>query len=283
MKSLRALFLVAAIAAFAAGFALPATGVLADDNPGSSLAAPMPAPPGLANADQVIDAEAFAEVAEITERITPYLYVGDDGLVRLRPVTADELGVTEKFLADFRLALENSNTAIAAGDIVVNDDLTVTAREDAFSPGPIIGEPPVATDGAGFDAPAGGAPDAGATDGAVPEWGAWRYPSGAIFYNSYPDWVYYRRAYYGLCNTMAAYLGYPWMSRPLVYFYGYNQLYFNRYAFNPGGVYWYMPYSYCNSGLGYKPGYFWGRRSVFGYGCGCYQYQWAWIGIWCRY
>ncbi len=229
------------------------------------------APPGLENAGSVIDAATYREVAALTERITPYLIVGEDGLVRLADVTAAELGVTEKFLADFRLALDNSNQAITAGNIVVNADLTVSTNDTKFSAVPIgKGGNDVALQGALPAEPA-------------PEWGAWQYPQGAIFYNTYPDWNYYRNAYYGLCNTMAAYLGYPWMSQSLLYFYGYNQSYFNRYCYNNSGIYFYMPYSYCAGGLGYKPAYFWGQQAMFNYGCGCYQYQWAWQGFWCRY
>ena len=231
--------------------------------------------------------EDFAAVAELTRAIEPHLIVGDDGLVRLADgITADDLGVTPEFLADFRSALEYSNEAIAAGDIVVEDDMTVRTTE-RLNTAVSIGRPKqpgltgaVVPAGDAAEALAGEAPVAG---GALPEWGAWGYPSGAIFYNSYGDWTYYRNAYYGLCNTMAAYLGYPWMSRSLVYLYGYNQHYFNQYCYNPAGVYYYLPYSYCQTGFGYKPGYYWTRHYAYNYGCGCYQYQWAWQGFWLRY
>lgn len=291
-RSHRKLIFLAAAGAFALGIALPtAEAALAGPEP-ESAAAPSPiigdaaVPPGLDSADRLIDEATFEEVAAITERITPYLYVGDDGLVQLRDVSADELGVSEQFLRDFRAAMTFSNRAIADGHIVVNDDLTVTTSEAVAagsmpSPGLVGGASPLVGGGpSGLEASAG--VDAAPGNG-TPEWGAWRYPQGAIFYNSHTDWTYYRNAYYGLCNTMAAYLGYPWLGQPLIYFYGYNQLYMNRFCYSGAGMYWYMPYSYCGLGLGYKPAYFWGRTYGYNYGCRCYQYQWAWQGVWCRY
>jgi hypothetical protein len=270
------LLLLIVAAAFALGLAVPsvqsavAAGPVVDTASGSAV------PPGIDGAGSLIDADGFAEVKAITERITPHLVVGADGLVRLGDVTAAELGVSEKFLADFRAALEYSNRTIEAGDLVVKPDLSVEMAEPNFVAAPTGGAKRL---GAESEGSIQGAPPSEA----VPQWGAWNYPDGAIFYNSYPDWHYYQNAYWGLCNTMAAYLGYPWMSGSLAYFYGYNQFYFSRYCYNPAGMYWYMPYNYCGGALGYKPAYFWGRVAMYSYGCGCYQYQWAWQGIWCRY
>jgi hypothetical protein len=209
--------------------------------------------------------------------------------VQLRDVSADQLGVTDEFLANYREALDYANQTIRDGNIVVNDDMTVDAVQrlggdfNIGLPGFTWGKG--ALPEADLGGLAGAAPDAHpSADGAAePEWGAWGYPSGAIFYNSYSDWTYYRYSYYGLCSSMAAYLGLPWMSPSLVYFYGYNQPYLGRYVYNPMGVYYYMPYSYCQNSFGYKPGYFWTRSYMYNYGCGCYQYQWAWQGFWLRY
>jgi hypothetical protein len=263
-------------AAFALGLALPSVQAAVAAGPVVDTASGSAVPPGIDGAGSLIDAEGFAEVKEITERITPYLIVGADGLVRLGDVSASELGVSEKFLADFRAALEYSNRTIVAGDLKVNEDLTVDMAERSFTVAPRGGAKRL---GAGDE----GEIQAAQPGEAVPQWGAWNYPDGAIFYNTYPDWDYYQNAYWGLCNSMAAYLGYPWMSGSLAYFYGYNQFYLNRYCYNPAGMYWYMPYNYCGGTLGYKPAYFWGRVAMYSYGCGCYQYQWAWQGIWCRY
>jgi hypothetical protein len=68
------------------------------------------------------------------------------------------------------------------------------------------------------------------------------------------------------------------MGPHLVYFYGYNQVFFGYYCYSPYGVYFFIPYGYCNSGLGYKPAYFWSRIYHPGFG-----YQWGWRGVWCRY
>jgi hypothetical protein len=266
-------------AAFALGLAAPSVESVLGAGPIEPVAGTdAMTPPGLDGAGSLIDAEGFEKVKDLTERISPHLEVGPDGLVSLGDVSASELGVSEKFLADFRSALEYSNRAIAAGDIKVNADLSVELSERSFTRAPKGGDfgYPVTGDQAGIAA-------AAPPEGEVPQWGAWHYPDGAIFYNTYPDWTYYRNAYFGLCNTMAAYLGYPWISNSLVYFYGYNQFYFGRYCYNPAGVYWYMPYNYCHGGLGYKPAYFWGRVAMYSYHCGCYQYQWAWQGIWARY
>ena len=296
MRLTRLLFGAALAAAFAFGLMVGSGTATAASSDYTAKAAPgdgsFVAPdmgPG-----QAIAPEDLTAIRELTTAIEPHLVVGDDGLVSLPDdVTADELGVTPEFLANFRAALDYSNEAIAAGDIVVHDDLTVKATErlntavnrgDFNRPGlgravlpgrPIQGDASVAS----LDADAAPA----AVDGPVPEWGAWGYTNGAIFYNSYRDWQHYRNAYYGLCNTMAAYLGNPWMSRSLIYLYGYNQHYFNQYCYNPAGVYYYLPYSYCRSGFGYKPGYYWTRQYAFNYRCGCYQYQWAWQGFWLRY
>jgi hypothetical protein len=277
----RSVFGLTLAGAFAAGLVFPTvaraqSGVveaLPPSSLGSSAVAPAGQAPDLAQADALISPDAFAAVVDLNERIEPHLYVDAAGLVRLGDVTAAQLGVTEKFLADYRAALEYSNEAITAGHIVVHPDLTVETTES------LSGDFDVRGPALPADASATGA----APQGAVPQWGAWGYPSGAIFFNTYSDWTYYRTNYYGLCNTMGAYLGLPWMSRSLVYFYGYNQMYFSRYCYNPMGVYYYMPYSYCQTGFGYKPAYFWARTYAYSYGCGCYQYQWAWQGYWARY
>lgn len=235
-----------------------------------TAAAPV-APPEVDGSMNVIDAETFQEVVDITERIAPYLYVGDDGLVKLRDVTAAELDVSEQFLADYREAMRHSNALIARGEIQVAPDMTVSVTEK-FAP---ISKPV----GPGIDMALGGADSSvmAAPGGDVPDWGAWNYGSGAMFYNSYPDWVYYRHQYYGLCNSLAAYLGLPWMSPSLVYFYGYNTYYFSVYCYNPYGTYFFIPFNYCYSGLGYKPAYFWVRMF------GSYGYYWGWQGFWLRY
>ena len=261
---------VVAFAALALGFVLSSTAHAAPRGP--IYLGRAATPPETLGAGTVLDAESFREVAAITERITPYLFVAEDGTVQLRDVTAADLGVTEQFLADYRAAMAYSNELILAGEVSVSPDMKVTVR-DRYAPDPadtLQGVP-------------GASVDAAEPQAAVPDWGAWNYNSGAMFYNSYGDWTYYRNTYYGLCNSMAAYVGYPWMSRNLIYFYGYNQQYFQNYCYNPMGTYYYMPYSYCYSGLGYKPAYFWTRTYAYYGSCGCYQYQWAWQGFWCRY
>jgi len=230
--------------------------------------------------DTVIDAQEFSEVVDITQRLTPHLYVGDDGLVRLRDVSAAELGVSEQFLANFREAMTYSNQLIARGEMKVEKDMrtTMTARETLR--GQIGVEPGPGADAAGAAAAADG--------GAAPNWGGWDYGTGAMFYSSYGDWTYYRYNYYPLCNTMAAYIYRPWMSTSLCNFWGYNQSYFQNYCVNPLGTYYYMPYQYCcqqtySCGSGYKPAYFWTRAYYYQSSCRCYQYNWNWQQFYLRY
>jgi hypothetical protein len=132
------------------------------------------------------------------------------------------------------------------------------------------------------------------TDNEVPDWSAWGYSHGSMYYNSYSTYQnYYRtRSYYGLCNSMAAYLGYPRYSGSLVNFYTYNSSYINRYCYQNSGSYYFLPYSSRNSCIGgypgysqcgYKPAYFWGQSYAYNSSCRCYQNSWSWQGSWTRY
>jgi hypothetical protein len=257
------------VMALVAGFAIARPAAAA-----APVAPAMPQPTGL-TADVTVDQAAFAEVVDITQRITPYLSVGEDGQVVLKDVTAAQLGVTEEFLSNYRAAMKYSNALIANGELKVAPDMktTLTSKAQPMAPGKGIAPEPVIRDGA----------DAAASGGAAPTWGGWDYGQGAMFYNSYNDWTYYRYNYYPLCNTMAAYIARPWMSSNLCYFYGYNSSYFNSYCYNGYGTYYYMPYSYCSNGLGYKPAYFWTRSYYYTTSCGCYNYNWNWQMVYCRY
>jgi hypothetical protein len=274
MKSYRACaFALLVVAAFAVGFALPRTVMAAPPVPVSGR---VPAP--TAGMD-VVDATQMQVVSDITRRITPYLYVDERGVVRLRDVTAAQLGVSEQFLADYRAAMVNSNALIERGEMRVSPDLKVT-----FPAAPAVRPiAPSAPGNAALDSVAGASVTDGGPSEAVPQWGAWDYGQGGMFYNSYNDWTYYRYNYYGLVNGMAAWLHMPWLSPPLMYFYGYNQYYFTIYTYPGYGTYFYVPYSYCHQQLGYKPAYFWGQQYGWYSGCGCYRYNWVWIGFWGRY
>lgn len=279
---------LAAVAATAIALAGFATGA-AHANPGNISLEGVnfaPAPTGIDQFDTVIDAEDFEDLAAITDRIDPHLYVDDAGLVQLADVSAEELGVTEEFLADFQLALSYSNELIANGEIVVAEDMTV-------SPGETFERQPGS---AGLDAVSEGESlDGAAPQGAVPDWSAYGYSSGAMYYNSYGTYQRYRSNYYGLCSAMAAYLRYPHFSQNLNYFYTYNNYYINNSCYNSYGVYYYLPYqqgcqyrsgssySPCYGNLGYKPAYYWQQSYGYNAQCRCYQYNWQWQGYWSRY
>ena len=272
-----ALTLIAAIA-LGAGFAVGAAQA-APANGGSV------APPEASTFDNVIDAAEMDDLVAITERIDQHLTVGEDGLVRLdADVSAADLGVSEAFLANYRDALAESNKLIERGEIVVDADMRVTPTEK------LIGEFKKAGPGAGGRA--GDAEEAvdAAPGEPVPDWCAWNYNTGAMYYNSYNTYRTYRNNYYGLCNSMAAYTGCSRCAPSLQYFYSYNNSYLNNYCYQNYGVYYYLPYqnscgSYnpCYGNLGYKPMYYWGQTRTYNYNCRCNTYNWQWNGYWGRY
>ena len=289
-RTLRFSVLVAvAIAAIALGFvtstaradtSLPITAEFSVHDPAAA--------PDLSAFDDsmVIDEAEFRELSDAVQRITPHITVDDEGLPQLEGVTAADLGVSEEFLRNFKRAMEFSNEAIAKGEFEVNDDLTIEVLGPAASSLPSADLVP-----AGEDKPVGPLQTVG--DETV-EWSSWNYPNqGAMFYNSYYDyWNYYHNRYYVLCNGMAAALGYPWMSTNLMYFYGYNGWYFQRYCYQGYGMYFYLPYSqgccrmynpcWCG-GMCYRVVYIWVRVVQYNPMCRCYQYNWNWTGYWGRY
>lgn len=289
----RILFSISLLAGSALGVAGFAAGSAhADTLPISGGHFEVTAPaPDMSMFQDVIDADTMVDLEKITERLDAHLYVDADGTVKLPDhLTAEVLDVEPEFLANFRAALEYSNELILDGQIVVGDDLTVSAGETFEWPGAEPGLIPGPGPGTVVD----GAPGA-STGGDELDWNAYRYSSGCMFYNSYSTYSRYSRSYYGLCSTMAAYIGYPHISPSLVSFYTYNSSYMGSSCYNPTGMYYYLPYtsgcrSYiggayapCYSSLGYKPAYFWTRSYGYSSGCGCYTYNWAWHGYWARY
>jgi len=253
-------------------------------------------PTGIGTFANVIDEAAMADLAAITERLDAHLSLDADGLVRLADgVTAAQIGVDEAFLADYRKALEFSNVLIERGELTVDADLTVHAGE-RFVVQPSSGIVPGPVPGASLS---GGASVDGGADSvaAVPDWGAYGYGSGAMFYNSYNTFYRYRFSYYGLSSAMSAYLGYPHLSPSLNYFYTYNNQYLSNSCYNPYGVYYFLPfqstcqfynsgmrsYQPCYGNLGYKPAYFWQQTNTYSASCRCYRSNWQWQGYWSRY
>lgn len=247
----------------------------------------------------VVDASKMAEVGDIVARIEPFLYVAADGTMQLRDdATAEALGVSEAFLADYRAAMANSNTLIQRGEVTLSADFKVTVKalpERDFSP--VVGLP--APGGAATEGE-GALSDAASIQSASPDnWSAYGYQSGAMFYNSYNVYRQYYNNYYNLCNTMAAYIRQPWISSNLAYFYGYNGGYLNNSCYQNTGMWYYLPYqqgcqqwvpttrSYTTqcygSTVNYRPGYLWQSRYAYNTSCRCYQSQWQWQGYWMRY
>lgn len=251
--------------------------------------------PNTAAFPTLIDEAAFEDLAAITERLDAHLSLDANGLVQLdADVSAEELGVDEVFLANYRAALAHSNALIERGELTVDADLTVRAGS-SFAALPSSGTLPGPLPGAKLDGAA--AVDGAVPDAAVPQWGAYGYGSGAMFFNSYNTFYQYRFRYYGLSSAMAAYLGYPHMSSSLNYFYTYNNQYLSNSCYNPYGVYYFLPYqtgcqfynsgvrSYqpCYGNLGYKPAYYWQQTNTYSSSCRCYQSNWQWQGYWSRY
>jgi len=236
--------------------------------------------------ENVLDKAEYQAASDFTMRVTPYIHLDDTGVPRLDAgVTAEMMGVDQEFMDNFVAALDFAGQAILDGSIVVNDDLTVDVAGASSVSGPVFG--PSATIPGGEDTI-----DSAVGDASL-DWQSWRYNSGAMFYNSYQDYYsYYYSRYYVLCSSMAAQLGYPWMSTNLVYFYSYNGWYFNQHCSNPYGMYWFMPYSssgcyqynpcYC-CGVSYRPIYVWVVTYRYYPSCGCQQPTWGWQGYWARY
>lgn len=287
MNWTKQLLVLTAVAALGVGFAASTTFAAGPaDLVGSSVSTAGVTPPEASRFDTVLDAKEMDETIDLAKHMEPYLSVGTDGLVHLKDATAAEIGVSEQFLANYRIALQESNKLITRGDITVGPDMSVKVTRKLPAPGIVLPSPGGAnTEGVG----------AAADTAAVPDWGAWSYSSGAMFYNSYSTYTSYRNNYYNLCNSMASYIQRPWISYNLVNFYSYNQSYFNNYCYNPTGTYYYLPYSNsssCSSSyyspcygntVSYRPAYFWTRQYSYNSSCGCNSYNWAWQGFYTRY
>ncbi|MFN2115422.1 MAG: hypothetical protein ACK2T6_06885 [Anaerolineae bacterium] len=280
-------FLIVAVGVF--GLGLFASTVSADDAvplTAAEFSVYQPSPgPDLSSFDpeMVLDETEFHALSETVQLLTQHVAVDADGIPQLDDVTAQELGVDPEFLANFKLAMEFTNQAIANGEFKVNPDLTVEALGGSAAAGLVPAQP--------YGEPSD---TIQLTGDATVDWDTWHYPNrGAMFYNSYYDYFnYYYNRYYVLCNGMAAALGYPWMSTNLMYFYGYNNWYFSNHCYQNYGMYYYLPYSsgccrqynpcYCG-GMSYRPVYIWVRVMGYNYNCRCYQYNWSWQGYWGRY
>jgi hypothetical protein len=244
-----------------------------------------PTPPEAAFFDTVLDDETMADLEALTERIEQYVYVDEDGLVRLGDVTAEELGVDQRFLDDLRAAYDYSNELIERGEFVVADDFTVSEGESFTGLGENAVVDPITPGINAF-----GGSDELSSD--VPDWNAYGYNSGAMFYNAYNTYYRYYSSYWNLCNTMSAYIRMPHISRNLQYFYAYNSNYLRSRCYQNTGVWYYLPYqSGCRynsnpcygSSVSYRPAYYWTRSYTYNQGCRCYQNNWLWQGYYSRY
>jgi hypothetical protein len=234
---------------------------------------------------QVLDQQEYRSASDFARRVTPYVHLDAGGVPRLDPgVTAEGLGVTPEFLRDFSSALDFAGEAVREGRVVVKEDLTVQVRQDQTM------QPEAAPVAPGGVVP--GALGQRADDPSV-DWQTWGYNSGAMFFNSYDDyWRYFHNRYYVLCSSMAAQLGFPWMSPNLVYYYAYNGWSFNQYLGPSSGMYWFLPFSgsgcysynpcFC-CGLSYRTIYIWVQSYQYFPSCRCHQAVWGWQGFWARF
>lgn len=251
------------------------------------------------DAANVVDAAEMADVLDLVQRFEPYLFVAADGTMQLQDgVTAEQLGVSQEYLDNYRAAMADSNTLIERGEVTLSPDFKVAvATLPERVVGPVVGLPDPG--GATVDGE-GAASEGAALMGASPDnWSAYGYSSGAMFYNSYNVYRQYSNNYYNLCNSMAAYIRQPWISSNLAYFYGYNTNYLNNSCYQSQGMWYYLPYqqgcqqwvptlrqytTQCyGSNVSYRPGYLWQNRYAYNNSCRCYQSQWQWQGYWMRY
>lgn len=278
-----------AVALAALGLGLVASTVAAQTPVKGQFSAYEPVAPGpdidRIGAQDVLDKAEYEAASDFAKRVTPFVHLDEDGVPRLdEGVTAEQLGVDPEFLENFALALDFASETITSGAIVLADDLTVEMADVApLEDGAFVPAAPVG--------PANTVDRAGGDD--TVDWQSWQYNTGAMFYNSYQDYYsYYYNRYYVLCASMAAQLGYPWMSSNLVYFYTYNSWSFSRYLTSHYGMYWFMPYStsgcyqynpcYC-CGTSYRPIYIWVLTYQYYPSCRCQQPTWGWQGYWARY
>lgn len=235
-----------------------------------------------------IEAEKMAEIANIAKRSEAYLVKHADGTITLNVNDATALGVSDKFLSDYKAGLEAINAEIRSGRLQPQADgtLKVAGASEAV---------PTAGAGAAVSLPKGAQlvenPTAEQLAAARPALERNGVGSPSVdwsvsnSYNSfYVTWTtsdaYWYR-YYPYYQTwpaaMAAYVGYPYISVRLVYLfsYNYNHTYFNSCTY-PFGSYWYIPWNYlcqyCT--VGYYPVYFYTRYVYIYYGYYYYTYAW---------
>ena len=235
-----------------------------------------------------IEADKMAEIANIAKRSEAYLVKQADGTLTLNVSDAAALGVSDKFLSDYKAGLEAINAEIRAGRLQPQADGTLKVAQEAAAP-------PTASAGAPAGLPKGAqlvenptaeqlaaarpAMARQGVDGPSVDWSVSNYnnsfyvtwtPSDAYWYRYYPYYQTWPAA-------MAAYVGYPFISVRLTYLfsYNYNYYYFNNCTYSFGS-YWYIPWNYlCQyCSMGYHPVYFYTRYVYIYYGYYYYTYAW---------
>lgn len=247
------------------------------------------APPADAQTDGLrIDGAAMQSIADFSRRAEAHLVRNADGTVRFTTDDAAALGVTAKFLADYKAALEHINAEIRAGALVVKADGSLAPNVDAAAaPAQPAARSPKLPAGAQLvENPTAEqlakARPAEATEGGVdnsPDWNVRNYNN--TFYVTWTSYdAYYYRYYpyhYSWPAAMAAYVGYPYISPRLVYLftYSYNWYYFSQCTYPYGSV-WYIPWRYlCQTcGHNYYYVYFQVRYIYYYYGYYYYTYGW---------
>lgn len=246
------------------------------------------APPADAETDGLkIDSAAMQTISDFARRSEAYLVRNADGTVQLTTNDAAALGVTEKFLTDYKAALDNINAEVRSGKLIAQADGSLrpsvetaqapaqpAARAPKLPAGAQLVENPTAEQLAkARPSLAAGGPD-NSTDWYVRNYNNTFYvtwtASDAYYYRYYPY-------YYSWPAAMAAYVGYPYISTRLVYLfsYSYNWPYFSQCTY-PYGAVWYIPWNYlCQTcAPNYNYVYFQVRYVYYYYGYYYYSYGW---------
>ncbi len=234
-----------------------------------------------------IEAEKMTEIANIAKRSEAYLVKQADGTLKLDLNDAAALGVSDKFLSDYKAGIEAINAEIRAGRLQPQADGTLKVAQAPAAPAAVPAAPASLPRGAQLiqnptaEQLAAARPALGrdVVGDATADWSVNNYNNS--FYVTWTSYDAYWYRYYPYYQTwpaaMAAYVGYPYISVRLVYLFSYN---YNYYYFNsctyPFGAYWYIPWNYlcqyCTSG--YYPVYFYTRYVYLYYGYYYYTYVW---------
>lgn len=193
----------------------------------------------------VVSQEQATALVEIAVRSEQYLQVAPDGTLSLKIDEPAALGVDQEFVDAYQAGLDELNELVRAGDLTINDDLSVVWHKDL-----------PADDAATPKTPAD----------AQPDWAAYPSSGGVMLYFNYYEAG--RIPSHGLtyASTIGAYLGRSYTVPHYTYLftrrYNHNAFSYHRYQY---GTYFYTPWYHYRSPYYYKSIYFY-RYSYYGRG-----------------